>query len=574
MFRSRILLPLLAVLGHAAAHGPAAQGPTGQGSAGQGPTGQGSVEQVALRVASVRPNGQCIIDRGKRDQVEVNDRVILSPRGGQTLPGRVVQVEGRTALVQLLDPKARVLAGVRGFVLLPKSRVQKKPKPKPADPQEPTTQPAKPDPAKPGETAEEEWRPGMPLLGRHRAPRPNERPSQMRGRVYGSGNLVRTLESFSQSFLSAGADVDINNVGGRGGRVRFHGEYFRSKEFNDEVGNDLRVYELSYEEGGTRFDPMRWQAGRFLPRDMPEFGLLDGIEVGYRTEGGSRFGGSLGYLPELDDDMETLADLQIALWYVWNQDVPERLSYAIGYQKTWHRGSKDRDLFVLRARYLPLSGWDVSSSVWIDIYDNDDVLKDENFEFTRANVFASRRWQRQGGMEFFYDHEEYPELQRNENPQILLPQTLIGAHVDRVSSHLWIESDAGTRGFTRLTGWVDEESEGGAVEFGGEWSDLLAIQSQSSLALFHIDAPTNNVTGLRMQHGGRHSYGRLDLLYELGFVHFDDQPSDVAELLQHRVGVLVSTDFGRGWDATFSADTTLWDEELSFAVGIYLQRLF
>jgi len=557
MFQSRILLPLLALCTFMLCAPAVAQG-----------TG---VEQVPLRVATARPNGQCIIDRGKRDKVQVNDRVVLSPRGGQTLPGRVVQVENRTALVQLLDPKAKVVAGVRGFVLLPKSRVATKPKPQPKR----QPKPQQPQQPKPGEeTAENEWRPGMPLLGRHRAPRPNERPSQVRGRLYGSGNAVRTLESFSQSYLSAGADVDINNVAGRGGRVRFHGEYFRSKEVSGEVGNDLRIYEVSYEEGGTRFDPMRWQAGRFLPRDMPEFGLLDGVEVGYRQENGSRFGASLGYLPELDDDMETFADLQIALWYVWSPDVAERVTYAIGYQKSWHRGSKDRDLFVLRTRYLPLSGWDVSSSIWIDIYDNDDVLKDENFEFTRANVFAARRWEREGGMEFFYDHEEYPDLLRNDNPQILLPQTLIGAHVDRVSSHLWFESDAGTRGFTRLTGWVDEEVEGGAVEFGGEWSNLLASQSRTSLALFHIDAPTNNVTGVRVQHGGSHSYGRLDLLYELGFAHFDNQPSDIAELLQHRVGVLVSTDFGRGWDATFSVDTTLWDEELSFAVGIYLQRLF
>ncbi|HEB53487.1 MAG TPA: hypothetical protein ENI87_09560 [bacterium] len=547
--------------------------------AAQDAAGGDGITKLALRVASVRPNGQCIIDRGRRDKVMVDDRVILSPRGGQPLPGRVVQVENRTALVRLLDPKAKVVAGVRGYVLLPKERVQKKVRQRPDG-----GVPAGSGEGEAGQSAqladqldqagEEEWRPGMPLLGRHRAPRPDERPSRLRGRVYGSGNLVRTLDSFSQSFLATGADVDINNVGGRGGRLRFHGEYFRSKEFNDKVRNDLRLYELSYERGGTRFDPVHWQVGRFLPRDMPEFGVLDGATLGYRQENGSRFGGSVGFLPELDDDMQTFADFQLALWYVWNQDVAERLSFAMGYQKTWHRGRLDRDLVILRSRYLPTSGWDVSASAWVDIYDANDVLKNEAFEVTRANVFASRRWQGQGGVEWFYDHEEYPELRRNENPQVLLPQTLIGAYVDRVSSRLWLDSGSGASAFARLTAWVDEETVGGAVEVGGTWADLWGDGSTTTVAGFHIEAPSNNVTGVRLQHGVSGTMGRLDLLYELGFVHFDDQPSDVAELLQHRLGVLLATDIGRGWDANFTVDTTLWDTDASFALGFYLQRLF
>ncbi|MGK0153932.1 MAG: hypothetical protein ACI9SE_000882 [Neolewinella sp.] len=558
-----LLSTMLVLCAHVAAQAPA----------------QDPFEQLTLRVSQLRPSGQCIVDRGTRDNLQVDDRVVLSPRGGPTLSGRVVQVEGRTALIQLLDPKAKVVAGTRGYVLLPKSR--RKPVAKPSEPARPVAKPPSggrtgngQTGGKPSQAAEDEWRPGMPLLGRHRAPRPSERNSEMRGRLYGSGNLVRTLDSFSQSYLRSGADVDINNVDGDGGRLRFHGELIRSEEFNSGTGNDLRIYEISYEHGGTRFNPMRWQAGRFLPRDMPEFGLLDGIEVGYRQENGSRFGASFGYLPELDDDMDTLADLQIALWYIWNQDAAERVTYGIGYQKSWHRFDGDRDLFVMKARYLPNDGWDVSSSVWIDIYDNNDVLKDETFEFTRANVFASRRTRGVGGMEFFYDHEEYPELLRTDNPQTLLPQTLIGAHVDRVSAHLWVESEERTRLFTRLTGWVDEEVEGGALEIGFEVTDWFGDGSRTGLALFHTDAPSSNVTGVRVQHGGGHSYGRLDVLYELGFAHFDDNPSATAELLQHRLGALVTTNFGSGWDATFSADATLWDEEVSFGVGIYLQRLF
>ncbi|MFN3243803.1 MAG: hypothetical protein ACE37K_20010 [Planctomycetota bacterium] len=529
-------------------------------------------ERLDLRVSAPRPNGQCVIDRGKREKVEVGDRVVLSPRGGQPLTGRVLQVEDRTALVQLLDPKASVARGTRGHVLIPRTRKQQA-GPDPADPavepQPPTGEPGAQDP--PGD---EVWRPGMPLLGRHRAPRPNERDAQLRGRLYGSSNLVRTLDSFSQSYARAGADVDVNNIDGDGGRLRFHGEFVHSEEVSGNTGSDLRIYELSYAHGGTRFDPWRWQVGRFLQQDMPEFGLLDGIEVGFRSEHGDRFGASVGYLPELDDDLDSLADLQLAAWYVFNPDVSERISYAIGYQKTWHRWDADRDLIVAKARYLPHSGWDVSSAIWVDIYDNDDNLKDEAFEFTRANLFATRRWQDEGGVELFYDHEEYPELLRNETPQTLLPQTLIGAHVDRVSAHLWTGGGDRAQWFTRTTGWVDEEDEGFAFELGGRQDDVLGSRTRSGLALFHVNAQTSNVTGVRIEHGGDYQFGRLDLLYELGFVHFDDQPSDRSELLQHRFAALVSTGMGSGWDATFTGDVTVWDEEISFGVGIYLQKLF
>ena len=334
------------------------------------------------------------------------------------------------------------------------------------------------------------------------------------------------------------------------------------------------MFELSYEHGGTRFEPWRWQAGRFLQRDMPEFGVLDGIMVGYRAEGGDRFGASFGYLPELDDDMETLADMQIALWYLWSQDAGERVTYGVGYQKTWHRFDGDRDLIVLKARYLPESGWDVSSTVFVDIYDNDDALKDEAVEVTRANLFASRRWQGEGGVELFFDHEEYPELLRQENQQTILPTTLIGAHNDRLSAHAWVHSGADTRWFSRVVGWNDEEHTGGSTELGLEQQDWFGDRTRTALVAFGIHGPSSTMLGARVEFGGTFSYGRLDALYELGFVHFESFADDRDDLLQHRLGGTLSTDLGGGWDATFLADTTFYDSELSFGVGIYLQRLF
>lgn len=530
---------------------------------------QGDVfEEVALRVSSLRPNGACIVDRGKRDLVQVGDRVVLTPRNGQIVQGRVAEVDERTALVELADPTAVVPIGTRGTFLLPKAR---------RSAQAPAAQPSQPargNDAEPPKPAADEWQPGMPLLGNTRPPRPEERPAAMHGRLYGAANLVRTLGSWNQSYLDTGVDVEFDNPGGDGGIVRLHGEFDWSTETSERTGADLRLYEFSYERGGTRFQPWRWQAGRFLQRDMPEFGLLDGIEVGYRREGSDRFGASFGYLPELDEDLESFADLQIAAWYVWNQDVAERVSLAIGYQKSWHRLEADRDLVVVRARYLPLDGWDVSSTLWIDFYSGSDNLKNESVEITRANAFLTRRWGKDSGVELFYDHEEYPEMLRRELPQTIQPQTLIGAHQDRLSLHAYVPAGETTRWFTRLTGWIDEEREGGAAEIGFSSEGLLQERARTGFAVFQVQGLTSAVFGGRVEHGGQFGWGRLDVLYEIGFVHHEGFPDDRNDLLQHRLGGIATTDLGGGWDATFFADGTLWDDELSFGIGIYLQKFF
>lgn len=537
-----------------------------------GAAAQGDVfEELALRVSSLRPNGACIVDRGKRDLVQVGDRVLLSPRNGQTVPGRVSEVDERTALVELVDPTVQIAIGTRGHLLLPKARRAAAVPPPPPPTQRPEAPPPV-DPVKPP-PGEEEWQPGMPLLGTTRPPRPAERPSSMHGRLYGAANLVRTLDSFDQSFLTTGVDVEFDNLRGDGGIVRFHGEFDWSTETSERTGSDLRLYEVSYEHGGTRFQPWRWQAGRFLHRDMPEFGLLDGIEVGYRREGSDRFGASLGYLPELDEDLESFADLQLAAWYVWNQDIAERVQLALGYQKSWHRLEADRDLVVLRARYLPLEGWDLSSTLFVDFYSGGDNVKNESVEVTRANLFVSRRWVKRGGVEAFFDHEEYPEMLRRELPQQIQPQTLIDAHQDRVSLHAFVFSGE-TRWFTRLTGWADEEREGGAAEFGFEFGGFLTPKARTVLALFQVQGLTQTVFGARVEQGASYGWGRLDVLYELGFVHHEGFPDDRDDLLQHRLAGLATTDLGAGWDATFFADATLWDDDVSFGIGIYLQKLF
>lgn len=533
-------------------------------------------DEVALRVASLRPDGQLVVDRGRRDRVAVGDRVVLLPRGGQIVFATVREVDERSALVELSDRSAAVPLGSRGHVLVPKLR-GKPPVPTAPAPDAGPGRSAPPAADQPPPTAAadpgvDDWRPGMPLLGARRPPHPRERRARATGRAYLGSQLVRTNESFSPSFLRAGAEVEVENVDGRGGTFAVHGEFDWSDEYSSGPGADLRLYEVRYARGGTRHEPLRWQLGRFLPEDMPEFGLVDGGEIGYRRENGDRFGASLGYLPELDDDLESLADLQISAWYLWAADLGERSTWGLGYQKTFHRGAADRDLLVGKFRWLPEAGWDLAATLWLDYYYGRDDAKGPGVGVTRAYVSTGRRWQG-GGVDFTYQHEEYPEQLRQEVPLQLLPATLYDAFHDRLAGQLrWGDETTGWR--LRGSVWNDEVRSGGSAELGWERLGLLQDGARTGLTPFFVQGRSNSLFGVRVDHGGDFSFGRLDLLYELAFVHHEGFPADRDDLLQHRLGALCTTDLGGAWSGTFHTEVTLWDEDLSFALGFYLQRSF
>ncbi len=530
-------------------------------------------DELALRVSSLRPGGELVVDRGRRDRIEVGDRVVLLPRGGQIAYGTVRELDERSALVELADRNVPVPIGSRGHVLVPRARAGRTaPVAEPAAPVQPepvTQEPARP-PARPRE--EEEWRPGMPLLGTTRPPQPRERPARATGRAYSAANLVYTNGSFTQSFLRAGAEVEVENVDGLGSTLRVHSEFDLSEEYSDNTGADIRVYDFSYARGGTRHEPLRWQVGRFLPSDMPEFGLLDGAEIGYRHESGDRFGASIGWLPELDDDMESLADLQFAAWYLWTADLGERTTWGFGYQKTFHRGDADRDLLVGKLRVVPSEGWDLAATVWLDYYYGRDDGKGTAFGVTRAFVSTGRRWQG-GGIDFTYEHEEYPEQLRRETPQTLQPSTIYDAYHDRLSGNLLLGGET-SRWRLRGSVWDDEERTGGSAEIGWECDGLLQDDARTGLAPFVVQGLSTSLLGVRIDHGGDFSFGRLDLLYEIALVHHEGFPDDRDDLLQHRLGALCTTDLGGEWSGSFYADATLWDDEVSFGIGIYVQRSF
>lgn len=547
-------------------------------------------EKLEIRVTAAPTAGIVTIDRGERDRVAAGDKVVLLPRNGDILHGTVTKVGSRSATVELVDRSAQLRRGVRGEVLVPRQRRRpgaNAPVPVPEGPKatkpkqpatgaeagQPTTNPTRRRPRQGRTPREDGWRPGMPLLAGSRPLEPRERASRTTGRIYTAGDLRRTLDSFDQSFARLGTDFEVENPVGYGGTLRVHAEFTYLTETTGNTDPDLRVFELAYEIGGTRYDPMRWQFGRLLPRDMPEFGLLDGVEWGYRFADGHRIGASFGALPELDEDLDTGADMQLAAWYLWPDTIAERLTFGVGYQKTWHHLRADRDLVVGKVRYLPSDGWDIAATTWVDFYYGSDTKRDGP-ELTRARAHATRRWDGGSGLEFTYDHEEYPDQRRTEFLQTIQPATLLDAHQDRFGAHAFTTSSSGTRWFARGTAWTDQDRTGATAEAGLLADDLLVNDMRSGLAGFLVHGAHSTLLGGRIDHGGQAFDGRLDALLEIAFVHHEGFPDNADDLIQYRLAGHWSRNVGERWNLLCYGDATLWDTELSLGLGFYLQRTF
>src|SRR6201988_4439863 len=97
-------------------------------------------------------------------------------------------------------------------------------------------------------------------------------------------------------FARAGTVLLVENFMQKGGDLYFDAETnYRDTDVPDDDDDQdtlLRLERFSYAWGGNRFAADRYEVGRFLQHDMPEFGVLDGGEWTRRLSGGDIFGGS------------------------------------------------------------------------------------------------------------------------------------------------------------------------------------------------------------------------------------------------------------------------------------------
>jgi hypothetical protein len=532
-----------------------------------------SLRRVALRVlAPGSDSGTVVVDRGRRDGVEVGDRVSLFPREGGDHKGAVVRVDERSAVVELDDRGLAPEPGTRGEILVPEARTAGSVKAEQPGTEEAPTEAAEPPLL---EEKEQTWTPDMPLLTDMRPVRPSERPKRLTGRVYSIGAVTYTPGGgYSNSLFRLGTDLAYLNPFRKGGEFRFNGEAAYLTKPSDDTGSaDLLVRRLSYFRGGSRFARDRWEAGRFLQSGVPEFGYLDGFEWGRRRGSGHRYGASIGFMPEPDDSFESFGDLQVAGFYEWVADPREQLTASLGYQKTWHDWQPDRDLVVGRLRYLPVRGWNFHGVVWVDLYTGSDELKGSGVEVTQAIAALGQRGTK-SGFDLTYRRLRFPELLRNGEFLPPLDAEIAGNRYDRLAFNGWWELRPKLRIDGFASGWNDEDGNGGAGELELRAKDLLLDRSDASLAVFVSFAQFEDASGIRATYGRQEGRGRWDLFYEISEHHLTGFPNDRDDLLQHRIRASGSLMTGSGMDLSLFAEGLLWDIEFSWSLGFSFQRRF
>lgn len=535
-------------------------------------------EALPVRVISARPSGIVVIDRGESDGLQKRDKVVLHPLGQKSIPGRVVSTAERSAEVQLSDPTVLVAVGSRGIVHLPVKRfapdepVQGAEGAEEPDDEVPVAEPS------PWENTDSEFEKGMPLLMQIDGVRPEDRVPLVSGRIFGIASLrTSSLDNRSDSFWRAGTDLHFENLFGQGGELVFVGEVnYRHTDVPgqfEESRSRLRVDRLSYAWGGTRFERERHEVGRFLQNGVPEFGVLDGYEWGHRLVGGNRFGTSIGYLPEPTPEMKTGQDFAVSGYYQWVADEREELTATAAFQKTWHNGAADRDLFVGRIDHWNSEGWDFHGTAWIDYYTSGDQAKGSGVELTRLVASSGRRFAGGDGIEFQLTHNRFPEIDRNEFLPVLAQQ-LANNHNERLSTNGWIWTQRDRRFFGELGAWVDQDDVGGDAELGVEQHNLFVEDSQTRASLFGVDGKFSTLYGMRLKYGIQATSSRWDVTYEYAQSDQVGFTSDNNTIEQHRL--VASTDYqsSSGWSISLQGGATLWTGETAWAAGLYIQRSF
>jgi hypothetical protein len=593
------LAALLASGVHAARSGPAFVGPppppsgsSGSGAAGA-PPGTGAEPPglpaplaraqeafVPVEVVVLQVSGPVVtLNRGADAGFARGDTVRVRAVGGGLLEGAIVSVGERDARMELfdLDPAVPPLLGGRGEVLVPADRAA-------AFGGAGVVDGAVDDPARrvpdhpPWEQPVGEWAPGTPLLAPVRSPTREERPVDVRGRLFGRAEFTDDNQGAGREFgrVWGGLDLEVTNALGKGGSFRVKGDVSHRHTLLGSTSSDTtlsRVQRLSYRLGGGVKDVRRVEFGRFLHSEFPQFGLLDGVEYVRRTSGGSRIGASVGGLPTDTDELETGDDFGAALFGRWVSSPEEELALGLAYQKSWHDGGADRDLVVTTADWIAGRSTSLRASALVDYYGSSALLKDEGFELTEAHASLDHRFGNGGGGALYGSYTGWPEVLRNDFP-VPPPQTIADERVTRGGVRGWGRVTDGFDLHGRLERWSDTGGGGGNGELRGEFREVFTSRDQLSLALFGTDGSFSSGVGARARMTWWVGRSTVRASYELTEFEQEGFLGAQRELLQQLVRFNLDTRLFEELDLTVYADKRFGDEQDALSAGLRLQWRF
>ena len=501
------------------------------------------------------------LDSGRESGIAPGDKVRVSTLEGAPRFGKVTTVSRTSARAVLAQGTEGLDVGARGVVFVPKERLATPPSPAPTPEAslppkgEPLSQPQPRALEHPPWTAPpEEWSAITPLLAPAHGVPPEERPRRWSGFLASSADWTRdSAGAEEREFLATSIEFDgrVENPFGHGGELGLDVEGFTRRSDvagTSEHDSRLRVDRLSYAFGGVRGDRDRGELWRFLQREFPEFGFLDGIEYVRRTHALS-LGASVGFLPEPDDVFRTGNDFEAALFGRYESDEARSLVLGAGFQKTWHEGAADRDLFAAQFELHHSASTSITSSALVDLYTSGDELKGAGPELTQLFCNASHRTAAGHGVGLFLSRFRFPELERNEFDDVAA-EVIANAVNDRVGLDGWLALGAHAQLYGRAERWSDQDDSGGSARARVTWRDALGVGSPFLLELYSSAGKFSDSTGLRVSLRKRLDSGSLALSWDC--TRFEQDDVDEA-LLQHALRAEADFALGTRWSlATYA----------------------
>ena len=534
------------------------------------PTASEDVE-VPLVVTSVA-GGAVFVDRGRDHGLEPGDRVRFEPPGRGTVIGEVRSVSSGTARVELLDPDATIDVGEPGTVRVPRERWLAATR----DDVAATTDEDAPE-HPPWTHPPEDWTSDQPLLAPSQGLLPAEREITRRGRVFVQGDTTEDREGqeTTSRFARAGVDAGWTNLFGYGGTLDLDLEVVTRSfedEFDDETDTKLRVQRFSYAFGGDRARRTRTEFGRFLQNGFVEFGLLDGVEVSRTgaSDGAAAwtFGASLGLMPAPTFDLETGRDAQIALYARRTSLDRTGLSYGLGYQKTFHDGDADRDLFVFDTDWRPTQELSLHASALFDLYSSGERAVDPGVELTELHAYANWMPSPDWGASASFDRTRPVDTDR-EPFDALDPVLLREQEFQRVGARVWRRVTPDLRLSVRADTWSNQDDSGGG-EVRAAWSDGPWNGSRLTTSVFANEGTFTSVDGLRVGLAQRTDIGRFEVNWEL--VNSEQDSAVLGDGTTTEQSVRASWDHGIGRTSTsLYAEHDFGDARSATSFGFFLQ---
>ncbi len=525
-------------------------------------------ESSAVDVHVTYTSGDSVfLDRGRNDDLEVGDLVVLQDAVHGRREGNLVAVSATTSRATLRDGRSLPQPGTSGRVVLPPGRataaVLEGDGPKRA-------------PDHPGWTRPPEERdPDTPLLAPAFSVDPWDRPLRIRGRahVHSLTDIDRAGDRDSRySIFETGIDLDIRNLFARGGQLGFSGDLERRVRdiggSDDETEDFGRIDRFFYRWGEGVDAPLVVTLGRFVPRDTPEFGLLDGVETSVHAGSIGRFTLDLGALPALSAKRTGFDDKQVSIGWRWVESDAEKVATTLALQQTWHDGDRDRRLVIGKVDWSPAKGVILHGDTWLDVYDGDDRTK-SGMELTEAHLSASWRVDADHTLRASTSLTRWPELLRDEFPRVtrrLLDDRRVsrgdvgGGH--RLGRHVRLNERVGI--------WSDEDASGVTADATVRLPGIFLDRNEPYVRLFRTDGSFESGMGLRV--GDRHRFD--DAAVGLAF---ETSRSDVGHGSRRvRNSVLATIDLtpALDWSLSIETDARFGDDQDGVSLSVYAEYRF